>query len=228
MLRFRVKMRPRKLSKVEGLGTGPEGRLKRMRKHVTALIRNERIDSTFAQCEEARGYAEKLIQMAIRNGDTHRHTMELADNWLLEKDLIHKLFKVLVPRYSSFPVATTSIHRISGTYPSDGTPMGVLELKGNPWPSVRPKPRDTSLLLHNILLHEAKHDYHARQRTSASSPSTSSTRASTVPEEDGSSVDGFPDSSVDKNSSGGFPESSVDKNSSGAVNKSDSETKGGM
>ena len=25
----------------------------------------------------------QLIQMAVRNGDTHRHTMEMADYWLL-------------------------------------------------------------------------------------------------------------------------------------------------
>ena len=47
-----------------------------------------------------------------------------------EKDLIHKLFKVLVPRYQSLPAAVTSIHRISGTYPGGGQPLGVLELKG--------------------------------------------------------------------------------------------------
>ena len=47
-----------------------------------------------------------------------------------EKDLIHKLFKVLVPRYKSLPAAATSIHRISGSYPGMGIPEGVLELKG--------------------------------------------------------------------------------------------------
>ncbi|XP_076438415.1 large ribosomal subunit protein bL17m-like isoform X1 [Babylonia areolata] len=189
MLRFRVRLRPRKLSKVEGLGAGPEGRLKRLRKHVTALIRHERVESSFAQCDEARGYAEKLIQMAVRNGDTHKHTMEMADHWLLEKDLIHKLFKVLVPRYSSFPAAATSIHKISGLYPGDGVPMGVLELKGNPWPSVRPQPRDTSLLLHNILLQEARQDFHAEQQADTSSACPLSGQPSGLCP-DGSSVDG--------------------------------------
>ncbi|XP_076438416.1 large ribosomal subunit protein bL17m-like isoform X2 [Babylonia areolata] len=165
MLRFRVRLRPRKLSKVEGLGAGPEGRLKRLRKHVTALIRHERVESSFAQCDEARGYAEK------------------------EKDLIHKLFKVLVPRYSSFPAAATSIHKISGLYPGDGVPMGVLELKGNPWPSVRPQPRDTSLLLHNILLQEARQDFHAEQQADTSSACPLSGQPSGLCP-DGSSVDG--------------------------------------
>ena len=60
MLRFRVRVRPRKMSGLEGLGSGPEGRLKRLRKHVTALVRHERIETTYAQCDEARGYAEKV------------------------------------------------------------------------------------------------------------------------------------------------------------------------
>ena len=61
MLRFRVRQRPIKFgSYVEGLGSGPEGRLKRLRKHVTALFRDERVESTYAQCIEARGYAEKV------------------------------------------------------------------------------------------------------------------------------------------------------------------------
>lgn len=31
-------------------------------------------------------------------GDKHKHTMEMADWWLEDKSLVHKLFKVLVPR----------------------------------------------------------------------------------------------------------------------------------
>lgn len=51
----------------------------------------------------------KLISDAIRYGDTHKHTMEMADFWLEEKQLIHKLFKVLVPRYENFPTAYTRL-----------------------------------------------------------------------------------------------------------------------
>jgi len=35
--------------------------------------------------------------------------MEMADFWLEEKQLIHKLFKVLVPRYENFPTAYTRL-----------------------------------------------------------------------------------------------------------------------
>ena len=49
---------------------------------------------------------------------------------LKEKEVIHKLFKVLVPRYKNMPVAATSLYRISTKYPSGGVYEGVLELKG--------------------------------------------------------------------------------------------------
>lgn len=41
----------------------------------------------------------QLISSAIRYGDCHKPTMELADYWLYEKQLVHKLFKVMVLAY---------------------------------------------------------------------------------------------------------------------------------
>jgi hypothetical protein len=37
--------------------------------------------------------------------------MEMADYWLVEKQLVHKLFKVLVPRYSNYTTAYTRLLR---------------------------------------------------------------------------------------------------------------------
>ena len=36
----------------------------------------------------------QLIAEAIKYGDRHRPTMEMASFWLTEKQLVHKLFKV--------------------------------------------------------------------------------------------------------------------------------------
>lgn len=47
----------------------------------------------------------QLISDAIRYGDCHKATMEMADYWLVEKQLVHKLFKVLVPRYENYNVS---------------------------------------------------------------------------------------------------------------------------
>ena len=58
MLRFRHRMRPRKIPTT--LHAGEEGRLKKMRQIVTGLIRYERVEPTYAQADEARQYAERV------------------------------------------------------------------------------------------------------------------------------------------------------------------------
>lgn len=70
----------------------------------------------------------QLIGDAIRYGDTHKHTMEMADYWLEEKQLVHKLFKVLVPRYENYQTAYTRL--VLG-------PNGILPDRNEQWPSWR-------------------------------------------------------------------------------------------
>ena len=72
----------------------------------------------------------QLISDAIRNGDCHKHTMEMADYWLEEKQLIHKLFKVLVPRYQNFNTSFTKLTLGPKTYPGYYAGSAILELKG--------------------------------------------------------------------------------------------------
>lgn len=98
-LPLRILPKPKKFRNVEGL----YGRLKIMRKTVTALVRHERIELNYPRADEARPYAERLISEALRYGDTHRPTMKLADFWLEDKSLVPKLFKVLAPRYQDWP-----------------------------------------------------------------------------------------------------------------------------
>jgi len=74
-----------------------------MRKTVTALVKHERIELNFHRADEARGYAERLISEAIRHGDCHRPTMNLAKFWIEDEALVPKLFKVLVPRFQEWP-----------------------------------------------------------------------------------------------------------------------------
>lgn len=72
----------------------------------------------------------QLISEAIRHGDTHKPTMEMADYWIEEKQLIHKLFKVLVPRYTDYKTSYTMLYRAPKAYPDVVYPRSVLELKG--------------------------------------------------------------------------------------------------
>jgi len=47
-----------------------------------------------------------------------------------EKDVIHKLFKVLVPRYQKYQTSFTQIWNLPIQYPGKPIPLAVLELKG--------------------------------------------------------------------------------------------------
>ncbi|KAG8200177.1 hypothetical protein JTE90_024962 [Oedothorax gibbosus] len=161
-LRINVKPRHRNLRNVDG----PLGRINILRELVTALFKYERIEVFQAKCEEARGYAERLITEAIRNGDKHPATMEMADFWLEDKQMVHKLFKVLVPRYQNHQTSYTEryfiphkCHLAAGTKPARFQQECVLELKGNPYPPMPAKPKPNKESLTNILLREASKDF---------------------------------------------------------------------
>ncbi|CAH4034678.1 unnamed protein product [Pieris brassicae] len=154
-LRIKVPPKHRRLSCPEG----PEGRLNKLRKTVTGLIKYERIELNYYRGDEARQYAERLISEAINHGDCHKPTMEMADFWLLEKELVHKLFKVLVPRFENSNSAYTRM--LKAPKPAYGRYIdkAVLELRGNPYPSLQNKQTNNRQLLQNILLDAAKYDY---------------------------------------------------------------------
>ena len=61
MLRIKLRHKPRKMPKADlAVARGPEGRISKMRKLVTALIRHERIEGRTQHIEESRGYAERV------------------------------------------------------------------------------------------------------------------------------------------------------------------------
>jgi len=91
--------------------------------------------------------------------------MELADYWLLEKQLVHKLFKVLVPRYETYNVSYTRMYKAPREYPGIYYRRSVLELRGNPYPSLAADHSQNRNLLHNVLLDEARKEFR-RQKLS--------------------------------------------------------------
>ncbi|XP_014770333.1 39S ribosomal protein L17, mitochondrial [Octopus bimaculoides] len=162
MLKFVVRSRPRYMSATLGLGGGPSARLERLRRTVTAVVRYERIESYYHRLDEARGYTERLLQLAIKNGPKDPKTMEMADYWLLEKDLVLKLFKVLVPRYSNYSTSFTDMYKLPTVYPGKDGALGILELKGNPWPPVLPDHKSKDQYLINQLLEAARENSGSR------------------------------------------------------------------
>ncbi|XP_028604365.2 large ribosomal subunit protein bL17m [Podarcis muralis] len=139
------------------LGLGPRSRLDLLRNLVTALVRHERIEAPRGRADEMRFYAEHLINYAKR-GDTDPQAMRMADFWLTEKDLLHKLFKVLAPRFQAHSSNYTRLLRIPNRENLDRAEMAVIEYKGNPFPPLlRPK-RDSEKTLVNQLLKGFRED----------------------------------------------------------------------
>ncbi|XP_063230144.1 large ribosomal subunit protein bL17m [Bacillus rossius redtenbacheri] len=158
-LRISVAGGQRKLRNADG----PKGRLRKLQKTVTALIKHERIELNYNRADEARGYAERLVSEAIRHGDCHRTTMELADFWLLEKPLVHKLFKVLVPRLHACSVSYTRLYLAPSSCPDRLRRRAVLELRGNPYPPLSQDTSHNRNLIHNVLLDEARKEHRLRK-----------------------------------------------------------------
>ncbi|KAK0089733.1 hypothetical protein PV325_005880 [Microctonus aethiopoides] len=154
-LKFKIQPVARKLKSVDG----PAGRIRKIQKTLTALIKYERIELYYNRADEVRGYADRLISEAIRNGPENKDTMQLADFWILEKEYVHKLFKVLVPRYNESSNSFTKLHKIQYDYPGWWRRKAVLELRGNPYPGLeQPHPFEMKLI-HNLLLNEARKEF---------------------------------------------------------------------
>ncbi|XP_054842888.1 39S ribosomal protein L17, mitochondrial [Eublepharis macularius] len=139
------------------LGYGPRSRLDLLRNLLTGLVRHERIEAPRARLDEMRFYAEHLIDYAKR-GDTDPKAMNMANFWLTEKDLIHKLFKVLAPRFQAHAGNYTRMLQIPNRTTIDRAKMAVIEYKGNPFPPLPIPRRDSGKTLVNQLLKGYKDD----------------------------------------------------------------------
>ncbi|XP_062572914.1 uncharacterized protein LOC134234879 [Saccostrea cucullata] len=156
MSRFAFRNRPRKLSKAMGHDLGPPGRELRLQKTISMLLRFQRIEGSWGVINETREYTEALIERAIKKGPEDPRMMELANHWCLEKDLVHMLFKEYVPRFSQPMYQNKPYLQLYRIELQPGKQhlkkMACLELKGNPWPKVKPEPPNTAGQLHNVLL----------------------------------------------------------------------------
>lgn len=109
----------------------------------------------------------QLISDAIRNGDKHKETFEMANFWILDKSVLHKLFKVLAPRFENYQTSYTRLVRAPCPYPAQTgeilrsyMPRGILELRGNPYPPIFPadQMQKNKSYIHNVLLSAARQE----------------------------------------------------------------------
>lgn len=95
----------------------------------------------------------------------------MADFWMLEKQLVHKLFKVLVPRYENFTGPISSMYKAPRLIPiPQNTKLDydrcVLELKGHPFPPIFPNDTNRNKnLIHNVLLDAAKKEFYKENKS---------------------------------------------------------------
>eukprot|EP00088_Acartia_fossae_P025021 TRINITY_DN2586_c0_g1_i3.p1 TRINITY_DN2586_c0_g1~~TRINITY_DN2586_c0_g1_i3.p1 ORF type:complete len:187 (-),score=14.38 TRINITY_DN2586_c0_g1_i3:215-775(-) len=161
-LRFKVQPKPWRLRDFETQNRGHRGRLVATRRSVTALIQNERLELAHATGVVTREYTERLLQEAVMHGDKHKPTMELADWWLKDKSLIHKLFKVLVPRFKDMDSSYTRFFHGPFNQSLDiSSPKNrvIVELKGHPFPPLAYSNITPNRgLISNVLLAEARRE----------------------------------------------------------------------
>ncbi len=95
-----------------------------LRMLVTALLKNEKIETTVAKAKEIRPLAEKLITLGKR-GDLHARRQALS--FIQDEAVVRGLFGNIAPRFSARNGGYT---RITPTRQrmGDAAPMAVIEL----------------------------------------------------------------------------------------------------
>ena len=91
---------------------------------VASLIAAEAIVTTEAKAKALRPVAEKMITKA-RKGGLHNHRQVVA--FIRDKEMAHKLFEEIGPRYANRPGGYTRILKL-GPRDGDNAPMARIEL----------------------------------------------------------------------------------------------------
>ncbi len=91
---------------------------------VASLIAAEAIVTTESKAKALRPVAERMITKA-RQGGVHNHRQVVA--FLRDKDMAHKLFDEIGPRYADRPGGYTRILKL-GPRHGDNAPMARIEL----------------------------------------------------------------------------------------------------
>ena len=90
---------------------------------VASLIAAESIVTTEAKAKAMRPVAEKCVTAARKGGvAAQRHVVAL----IRDKDMTHKLFEEIAPRYEDRPGGYTRILKL-GPRPGDNAPMARIE-----------------------------------------------------------------------------------------------------
>ncbi len=106
------------------LGTDASHTKAMLRSLARALFLNERIKTTEARAKEVRMLVERIITWGKR-GDVHSRRLALAE--LNDRELVHKIFADIAPRYAERDGGYTRILKL-GPRKGDAAPVVILEL----------------------------------------------------------------------------------------------------
>lgn len=106
------------------LGSGPAHQRLMLNTLAAQLFTHERINTTEAKAKALRPVAERMITFAKR-GDLAARREVLKD--IPDRDVVHKLFSEIAPRYAERPGGYTRILKL-GPRKGDGAPMARIEL----------------------------------------------------------------------------------------------------
>ena len=91
---------------------------------VASLIAAEALVTTEAKAKALRPVAERMITKA-KKGGVHHHRQVVS--FIRDKDMAHKLFEEIAPRYEERPGGYTRILKL-GPRHGDNAPMARIEL----------------------------------------------------------------------------------------------------
>src|SRR5919197_2509398 len=111
-------------SKGPRLGSGPSHERLMLANLATSLFEHDRITTTEAKAKRLRPLAERLITFAKR-GDLHARRQVMTV--IRDKDVVHKLFAEIGPKFATRPGGYTRIIK-TGPRKGDNAPMAVIEL----------------------------------------------------------------------------------------------------
>src|SRR6266568_6015187 len=106
------------------LGAGPAHERLMLANLATSLFEHDRITTTEAKAKRLRPLAERLITFAKR-GDLHARRQVMTV--VRDKDVVHKLFAEIGPKFAQRPGGYTRIVKV-GPRKGDNAPMAVIEL----------------------------------------------------------------------------------------------------
>jgi large subunit ribosomal protein L17 len=106
------------------LGSGPAHERLMLANLATSLFEHDRITTTEAKAKRLRPLAERLITFAKR-GDLHARRQVMTV--IRDKDVVHKLFAEIGPKFANRPGGYTRIIK-TGPRKGDNAPMAIIEL----------------------------------------------------------------------------------------------------